>query len=79
MTSTLFMTLEEKQQAYAEAGEWYARESTGFVTITGSTVHKSRLIGTNVYTACGSDGGNTTGKKSVNFVEGPCTCKRCNK
>lgn len=69
---------DELQKAWAEAKEWYTANSTGFVTISGTTVHKCRLIGTNVYTRCGSDGGDTTGKKSVKFVEGPCTCRRCN-
>ncbi len=73
------LTLDEKMKLCDEAKEWYAKNSTGFVTITGGTVHKSRLIGTTVYTACGSDGGDTTGKREVQFVEGPCTCKRCNK
>lgn len=72
-------TLDEKIEAFAKAKEWYAQNSTGFVTITGNTVHKSRLIGTSVYTACGSDGGDTTVKRAVRFVDGPCTCQRCNK
>lgn len=70
---------DELQKAWAKAKEWYAANSTGFVTINGATVHKCRLIGERVHTLCGSDGGDTTGKRSVQFVDGPCTCQRCNK